>query len=210
MDKVSMQVIVMKRILFILAAAMGMLLFSGCGGQKSEAVGSSGTASGRAAAMPKNAAVVYFSATGNTKAVAEHMSAMANMPIYEIVPQEPYTKEDLDYNVKDCRANKEQQDDRARPAIKGDLGEVKKYETIYLGYPIWWDTAPRIIETFLEQYDLRGKRVYVFCTSGGSGIKGSVEDLNRFMSGLHISGGKEFSPRSSDTEIMEWLGSTQK
>jgi len=92
--------------------------------------------------------VVYFSATGNTKAVAEKIAELTGADIYEIVPAEPYTADDLDYNVSDCRANREMNDASARPAIGSDSIDVSGYDTVMIGYPIWWGTMPRIINTF--------------------------------------------------------------
>ena len=94
--------------------------------------------------------------------------------IFEIIPENMYTADDLNYNDDNCRANQEMNDDSARPAISNDLSVVSEYDVIYLGYPIWWGTAPRIIQTFIENYDVSGATVYMFCTSGGSGIESSI------------------------------------
>ena len=151
--------------------------------------------------------VVYFSGTGNTKQVAETMAAALGTKTLEIVPEEPYTEADLNYNDDDCRANREMQDDHARPGIDGDLSEVSEYETIYLGYPIWWGTAPRIIQTFMESYDLSGKTVYTFCTSGGSGIDQSVSDLKDAYQEVNIADGHRFSRNDTQETIQAWLES---
>ena len=119
------------------------------------------------AEQTKKSAVIYFSATGNTKALAEKIAAETNSDLIEIAPEEVYTSEDLNYNNSDCRANKEQNDDSARPAISNKIENMADYDTIYLGYPIWWGTMPKIINTFLDTYDLSGKTVMPFCTSGG-------------------------------------------
>ena len=114
--------------------------------------------------------VVYFSVTGNTKALAETIAETTGADIVEIVPETPYTSEDINYSNDSCRANREQNDDSARPAIANKIENINDYDTIYLGYPIWWGTMPKIINTFLESYDLSGKTIMPFCTSGGSGI----------------------------------------
>ena len=112
--------------------------------------------------------VAYFSATGNTRPVAEKVAEAAGGDLFEIVPAQPYTDADLNYST-DCRANAEQNDPDARPAIAGTVEDMDQYEVVLIGYPIWWGRAPKIIHTFLEAYDLSGKTVATFCTSGGSG-----------------------------------------
>lgn len=154
----------------------------------------------------KKSAVVYFSATGNTEDVAELIAKETNADIFEIVPENVYTSEDLNYNDDNCRANKEMNDDAARPSISGDMSAVSEYDVIYLGYPVWWGTAPRIIQTFLESYDLSRSTIYAFCTSGGSGIEKSVGDLRSLYSDMNIVSGKRFS-KADESDIKEWLGS---
>lgn len=150
-------------------------------------------------------AVVYFSATGNTAEIAKTMAELIDAPLYEIVPEEPYSQEDLNYNDDNCRANKEMNDESARPAIASNLDEVKNYDTIYLGHPIWWGTAPKIINTFLESYDLSGKTVYIFCTSGSSGVETSVSELQELYPEINIVSGHRFSTGASEDTISEWL-----
>ena len=150
-------------------------------------------------------AVIYFSATGNTAAIAKTMAQLLDAPLYEIKPEEPYSKEDLNYNDDTCRANKEMNDDSARPAISGNLDAVESCDTIYLGHPIWWGTAPRIINTFLESYDLSGKTVYTFCTSGSSGVETSVGDLQELYPEINIVSGHRFNSGASEDTISEWL-----
>lgn len=150
-------------------------------------------------------AVVYFSATGTTKEVARIIAGTLNTEAVEIIPEDAYSSDDLDYNNDNCRANKEMNDDSARPAIKNDLSAVMDCDSIYIGYPIWWGTAPRIIQTFLEAYDLSGKTVYTFCTSGGSGVEKSVSDLQELYKDVTIVNGKRFSAGASEEEVKEWL-----
>ena len=111
--------------------------------------------------------MVYFSCTGNTRAVAETISSAVGADLVEIVPQEPYTDEDLNYNNSDCRANVEMNDDTARPAIQNTIENIADYDVIYVGYPIWWSDMPRIMYTFFDTYDFSGKTIAPFCTSGG-------------------------------------------
>ena len=120
--------------------------------------------------------VAYFSATGTTKGVAEHIANGLNADIYEIVPEEAYTDADLDYNDNNSRTTIEMNDPDARPAISGSVDNWDSYDTVYIGYPIWWGEAPRIVSTFMESYDFSGKTIVPFCTSGGSGI-GSVRPI---------------------------------
>lgn len=149
-------------------------------------------------------AVIYFSATGNTREVAELLAKEVDADIFEIVPEDIYTSDDLNYNDDNCRANREMNDDTARPAIGNDLSIVSEYDVIYLGYPIWWGTAPRIIQTFLENYDIRGATVYTFCTSGGSGIEQSISDLQGLYPHVNISDGKRLND-ATEEEITEWM-----
>ena len=150
------------------------------------------------------ALVVYFSCTGNTKAVAEKISELTGADLYEIVPAEPYTDEDLNYNNDNCRANREMDEPDARPAIGSDTIELSGYDTVFIGYPIWWGTMPRIINTFLDTYNLSDKTVMPFCTSGGSGISKSVSDMKAQEPDADISDGLKANG-SSDSGINKWL-----
>lgn len=153
-----------------------------------------------------NVLVAYFSATGNTKTVAEQIADVTGGELYEIEPAEPYTSEDLDYNNDDCRANLEMNDDTARPEIAGTIENIEQYDTIYLGYPIWWGNAPRIMNTFVETYDLSGKTMVPFCTSGGSGISTSVDTLQELAGdGITWMEGQRFDRDVSADEISQWI-----
>lgn len=153
--------------------------------------------------------VVYFSATGNTKALAEKIASRSGSDIFEIVPEEKYTSEDLNYNNSDCRANKEQNDESARPAISGEVKNIENYDTVFIGYPIWWGTMPKIINTFLETYDLSGKTVMPFCTSGGSGISSSVTAIKNACPGADVKDGLRGSSGTDAAEIEKWLQSVK-
>lgn len=134
-------------------------------------------------------AVIYFSCTGNTRTAAERIRDMTGADLYELTPEQPYTSEDLSYSNDACRANQEQKDPAARPRIAGQPLDLSQYGTIYLGYPIWWGTAPRIINTFLDTYDLTGKTVKPFCTSGSSGIETSVADIRAAAPEVNVTDG---------------------
>ena len=151
--------------------------------------------------------VAYFSATGNTENIAEHLTSILDADLYEIVPEEPYTSEDLDYSNSDCRANQEQNDPTARPAISGSVEDLEDYEVVFLGYPIWWGDAPKIISTFLETYDFDGKTIVPFCTSGSSSIGGSVSDLEALTSGAAWLDGQRFSGSASQETVSQWVDS---
>ena len=150
-----------------------------------------------------NSVVIYFSATGTTEKIAKRIAKEANSDIIEIIPKEEYKSEDLNYNS-DCRANREQNDDKARPEIKNKI-DISEYDTIYLGYPIWWGTNPKIILTLLDTYDFTGKVIIPFCTSGSTDISGSVSDLRNYNSKLDIKDGKRFSASDSDKVIKEFI-----
>ena len=134
-------------------------------------------------------AVIYFSCTGNTRTAAERIRDLTGADLIELVPEQPYTSQDLDYNDESCRANQEQKDPAARPRIAGQPLDLSQYGTIYLGYPIWQGTAPRIINTFLDTYDLTGKTVKPFCTSGSSGIETSVADIRAAVPEVNVTAG---------------------
>ena len=151
--------------------------------------------------------VAYFSATGNTENIAEHLTSILDADLYEIVPEEPYTPEDLDYSNSDCRANQEQNDPTARPAISGSVEDLEDYEVVFLGYPIWWGDAPKILSTFLETYDFDGKTIVPFCTSGSSPIGGSVSDLEALTDGATWLEGQRFSGSASQETVAQWVGS---
>lgn len=152
-----------------------------------------------------NVLVAYFSATGTTEGVAENIAAGLNADLYEIVPQEPYTDADLNYNDDDSRSTIEMNDPDARPAISGSVENMEQYDIVFIGYPIWWGEAPRIISTFVESYDFSGKTIVPFCTSGGSGIGSSAEDLEELTSGAEWLSGSRLRGSDSQEDVMEWV-----
>lgn len=120
--------------------------------------------------MKKKTLVAYFSCTGNTRQLAKTLSDVVDGDLYEITPATPYTDVDLDWTNEMSRSSVEMKDKSSRPAISGKLENMKDYEVIFVGFPIWWYVAPTIINTFLESYDFSGKTIIPFCTSGGSGV----------------------------------------
>ena len=121
--------------------------------------------------------VAYFSATGKTAKLADTLAKASDGELFEIKPVQEYSSDDLNWNNSYSRANKEMKDPGARPAIEGKVEGMEQYDTVFIGFPIWWYVAPRIIQTFLESYDFSNKSIVVFATSGGSDIGLTVENL---------------------------------
>ena len=152
--------------------------------------------------------VAYFSASGVTKKVAENLSKVLNSDIYEIKPEVPYTNADLNWMDKSSRSTIEMEDKSSRPAIIMDDLDISKYDTIFLGFPIWWYVAPTIINTFLEAYDFANKKIVLFATSGGSGFGGTVEYLKKSVpSTTTFTDGKLLNYNPSLDELTDWIKS---
>ena len=149
--------------------------------------------------------VVYFSCTNTTKGIAERITAVTSGTIFRIEPEDPYTSADLDYNNSSSRANREQNDPSARPAIANTLEGLENYDVVFLGYPIWWGDAPKIISTFLDSYDLSGKTIVPFCTSHSSGIGSSDTDLHPLEPQAVWKDGRRFGGNESEEVIREWI-----
>ena len=149
--------------------------------------------------------VVYFSATGNTKGVAEKIASITGADIYEIKAAQEYTDADLDWNDKDSRTTHEQNDASVRPEIGSDPVSLEGYTTIYIGYPIWWGEEPRIMDTFVENYDFDGITMIPFCTSSSSGIGRSGENLADNAGSGNWQEGARFSGGASEEELRSWI-----
>lgn len=149
--------------------------------------------------------VAYFSATNTTEGVAETIAASVGADLYEITPAQPYTSSDLNYNDDSSRSTKEMNDPSARPEISGSVADMSQYDIVFLGYPIWWGEAPRIINTFVESYDFSGKTIVPFCTSGGSGMGSSATNLQGSTSGANWLSGRRLNSGVSQSEIAEWV-----
>ena len=152
----------------------------------------------------KNTLVAYFSATGITEKVAEMIAETTGGDLYEITPVQEYTAADLDWTDKTSRSTKEMNDSKSRPAIRADLKDAESYDVIYIGYPIWWNLAPKAVNTFLETYDFSGKTVIPFATSGGSGIANSVARLKKEYPSLNWQSGKLLN-NPSKADIEAWV-----
>ncbi len=149
--------------------------------------------------------VAYFSATGTTKKLAEYAADAVGADLYEIVPEEPYTDEDLDYGDSNSRSSIEMDDPDARPAISGSVENMEQYDIVLIGYPIWWGEAPRIMSTFIESYDFSGKTLVAFCTSGGSGFGRSDSALKSAAGDAAWLDGERLSSSASREDIVEWI-----
>ena len=137
--------------------------------------------------------VAYFSASGVTAEAAKNLAKAADADLYEIKPAQPYTRADLDWTNKKSRSSVEMADEKSRPALGGETIDLKDYDVVFLGYPIWWDLCPRPVNTFLEKYDFAGKTVIPFATSGGSSITGSVKQLKKLYPKIEWKEGRLFN-----------------
>ncbi len=152
-----------------------------------------------------NILVAYFSASGITKNVAANLAEASGADIYEIKPEVPYTKEDLNWMDKNSRSTVEMKDLKSRPAIVDDDAHIENYDIIFLGFPIWWYIAPTIINTFLEKYNFSGKRIILFATSGGSGFGNTVENLRPSVAKTTmILEGKILNHNPSAESLKQW------
>ena len=202
----------MKKIVMYLLLLCMVLLLAGCGGNAVD----SPTAEAVQETAEKNVTateredenrvlVAYFSATNVTEGVAESIADAMHASLYEIVPAEPYTEDDLNYDQENSRSTIEMKDSTARPAISGSVENMEQYHIIFLGYPIWWGEAPRILDTFVESYDFSGKIIVPFCTSASSGLGSSASQLESLTEGAQWLAGQRFSGNSSREEIEQWL-----
>ncbi len=149
--------------------------------------------------------VAYFSCTGNTEKIANFIAGDLGAATYRITPETPYTSEDLNYNDDTARATLEQNDSDARPDISGGVANMKNYDVIFIGYPIWWGQAPKIMYTFVESYDFSGKTVIPFCTSGSSSIGSSASNLSFSAPEALWLNGNRFSGNASHESVTEWV-----
>ena len=151
--------------------------------------------------------VVYFSATGTTEGVALKLAEELSADVYQIVPQEPYTDADLNYNDRKSRTSIETDDPACRPAIAGELPDLSGYDTVFIGYPIWWGDVPRIVSNFVEHVDLADKTLAVFFTSGSSGLGSSMKHLEQQAGAGNWLEGKRFTERTKVEDLAAWAAS---
>ena len=151
--------------------------------------------------------VAYFSYTGNTKLLAQYAAELLGADLAEIVPAQPYTADDTNYNSPDCRARTEYNDPASRPAISGTIENMAQYDTVLIAHPIWYGDAPRIMDTFMESYDFSGKTLTTFCTSAQSPLGSSAENLKKFATSATWLESRRFEIGSSKEQVGEWLSS---
>ncbi|WP_099462881.1 flavodoxin [Parabacteroides provencensis] len=184
----------MYRFLLILLSVVGMATTTDAQQRKDMSKGKSNN----------NVLVAYFSATGTTTRVAEKLANATGGELYVITPAKSYTSADLDWNDKQSRSSVEMNDPKSRPAIKSKKENITDYDVVFIGYPIWWDLAPRIINTFIESHDLKGKAVIPFATSGGSSLTGSAAALKKTYPTLNWKEGRLLN-RADERSIRAWL-----
>lgn len=211
----------MKKLFIVLSICMLLIMLTACSGStensddnssavNTEAYTTDNSTSAsedttKATDSSSDILVVNFSCTGNTKAIAGKVTEMLGADFYEITPAVPYTDADLSYNNDNCRANKEQNDDFARPEISSEKLDTSAYDTVIISFPIWWGKEPRIIDTFMEAYDFSDKTLTCFCTSGSSGISTAEANLHTFEPDAKWLDGIRFSADATDNEIQSWL-----
>lgn len=155
--------------------------------------------------MKKKTLVAYFSCTGNTKKAAEKLSQILDAELFEIVPQALYTPADLDWRDKNSRSTVEMNNPDSRPAIASKVAQMEQYDTVFIGFPIWWYVAPTIINTFIESYDLSGKVLVTFATSGSSGIENCDKNLQKTYPKLQWRDGKLLNGAFDEATIKKWI-----
>lgn len=150
------------------------------------------------------ALVAYFSAGGNTAKVASRLASAVNADLFEIRPEIPYTKGDLNWLNKKSRSSVEMNDRNCRPAIASKIENMSEYDVVFVGFPIWWYREPSIIDTFMEDYDFSGKTVIPFATSGSSGMGNSSLNMQDLAKGARVVEGDRFPVRVSENELKQW------
>ncbi len=151
--------------------------------------------------------VAYFSASGVTAKLAKRLASAVDGDLHEIVPEKPYTAADLDWMNKKSRSSIEMNDKSFRPAVANKVPDMGNYDVLYIGFPIWWYVAPTIVNTFLEAYDLKGKTVIPFATSGSSGMGQTNEELKVSCPGAVLKEGKRFNADADAAELKKWADS---
>ena len=153
----------------------------------------------------KKALVAYFSASGVTEKVAKELARTAGADLFEIKPDPPYTAEDLDWRNKQSRSTLEMADPDCRPAIVGGVEDMGAYDTVYVGFPIWWGREPSVVDTFLDSADFTGKKIVPFCTSGGSGIGKTAERIRSIVGeGVTVDEGRRLGGDVSEEDLKIW------
>ncbi len=152
----------------------------------------------------KSALVAYFSASGVTKALAERLAKAVGADLFEIAPEKPYTKADLNWMNPKSRSTVEMKDPSSRPPIAGALPALAKYDVVFVGFPVWWYREPSIIDTFLEACDFTGKTLVPFATSGGSGLGETTDNFRKLAPGATVAEGRRFKASAAEEELKNW------
>lgn len=198
----------MKRIFAVLTALLFSVVLAACGkGISPDPVQPTAAGSSFSAPDRPKMLVAYFSAAGHTEKAANSLQEALGTDLYRITPEVPYSAADLNYHDEGCRANAEQRDPSARPAIAGREEKLGEYDVIFLGYPIWWGKAPKVVYTFLESYDFGNAVIVPFCTSGGSGIGNSIGDLRALAPDARWTEGRRFESTPDREEVLRWADS---
>lgn len=194
----------MKKIFMTLMSVVTIFLMAACG--NSDAAQTSNAAQNDKPPQ-KKVLVAFFSATGNTAELAKNLSTVIDADLYEIKPKVEYTSGDLDWHNENSRATVEMKEgnENVRPEIDGTVENFGGYETIIIAYPIWWNTEPRIIDTFLESYDFKGKTVIPVCTSGGSDIQHSETRMKQICPAATWKTGQRFTSHTTQDELKTWF-----
>ena len=150
------------------------------------------------------ALVAYFSATGTTEKVAQKLQKATGADLFKIIPQQPYSADDLNWQNPKSRSSVEMQDKSSRPAISSKVNNMQDYDVIFVGFPVWWYKEPSIIDTFMESYDFSGKTVIPFATSGGSPIGNSDKNMQTLVPKAKVFEGKCFSVMTTEDELQNW------
>lgn len=195
----------MKRFCCLIIAVIIILLLIGCSTTPNDSDSLLQSTDNTLIRSETKILVAYFSCTGTTEKVAEKIADKTNGTLYKIVPQTSYTSEDLNYGNPNSRTSIEQNDENFRTEMVGKIENFEDFDVIFIGYPIWWGKAPKIIYTFLEEYNFSGKTVIPFCTSGSSGIDSSIPPLKTITPNATFLNGKRFSPQVSDEDIAKWI-----
>lgn len=178
---------------------------SGTEETSAETVTEAGQAETNSGGIGDNTLVVYFSATGNTGTVGGYIADLLGADVYEIVPEEPYTSAQLNWNDSSSRVSTEHEDPEFRPEIAGELPDLSAYDTVFIGYPIWWGEAPNIVWTFMENAGLSDKIVVPFCTSSSSGLGSSAQTLQEFAPDNNWLAGQRFRSSVSEEDVVTWV-----
>ena len=147
--------------------------------------------------------VAYFSATGTTARAAKALAEAIGADLFELAPEQPYSAADLNWNDKNSRSSREMADEKCRPAVTGDAPDTSAYDTVFVGFPIWWYVEPRIVDTFLEAHDFSGKTIVPFATSGGSGL-GKPQRMASLAPGATVTEGRLLNGRLDANDLRAW------